>query len=83
MGFLCSSEAASSSDGIRIELAGGGDYMPRVPFEICVFPPLLDLGVGSRRVRCGFQFNEWYSAPNPLFNLKGALFTLRGPSLGA
>ena len=25
MGFLCSSEAASSSDGIRIELAGGGD----------------------------------------------------------
>ena len=53
-------------------------YMPR----LCVFP-LLGLGMGSGRVRSGVQFDESYSAPNPLFKLNDALFTLRGPSLGA
>ena len=48
-----------------------------------VFSSLLGLGVGFGGVRSGARFNGRYRAPNPLFTLNGALFTLRGPSLGA
>ena len=50
---------------------------------ICVFSSLLGLGVGFGGVRSGARFNGRYRAPNPVFKFNGALFTLRGPSLGA